>query len=148
MLRLSTRSYAAHHYYDQESIEIGVAGGGSLKSVGSHPATGTSLMMYESTHNNYSATSNPHQRLSGQCYFNADSTAVSSTSYNYDRLLRPMVLLDMQNPPNLIFTIYVVGPLNSAGTTAVAAGTDGVERVSDQSDTQIDGHFTFDPSCE
>ena len=46
------------------------------------------------------------------------------------------------NPSPLEFTIYVVGPFNAAGTTAVAL-TNGVARVSDQSDTQINGHFTF-----
>ena len=48
----------------------------------------------------------------------------------------------------LTFTVYVVGPLNAAGTTAVATGTDGVERVSDQQDTRINGHFTFSSANE
>ena len=56
-------TYDTAHDYEQESIEITVSGG-SLKKVGSHDASGTSLMMYESTHNSYSTTSNPHQRLS------------------------------------------------------------------------------------
>ena len=51
------------------------------------------------------------------------------------------------DPPDLIFTVYVVGPLNAAGTTEVASGRDGVERVSDQSDTRIDGHFAFVPAA-
>ena len=48
--------------------------------------------------------------------------------------------------PAITFTVYVVGPLNAAGTTTVASATDGVERVSDQSDTRINGHFTFNPA--
>ena len=43
------------------------------------------------------------------------------------------------------FTFYVVGAFNAGGSTAVAL-TNGVARVSDQSDTPIDGHFTFTPA--
>ena len=57
-------TYAAAHYYDQESIAITVTGG-ALKRVGSHDTSGTSLTMYERTHAMYSTTENPHQRLSG-----------------------------------------------------------------------------------
>ena len=53
------------------------------------------------------------------------------------------------------FTIYVVGPINASGTTAVEATSpkDGVELVSDQSDTQIQtdhdtGHFVFSGANE
>ena len=46
-------------------------------------------------------------------------------------------------PPPELFTVYVVVPLTSAGQTSVVATTSGVQRVSDQSDTQIDEHFTF-----
>ena len=137
-------TYDAVYDYDQESIGITVSGG-SLKKVGSHDASGTTLTMYESTHNMYSSTSNPHQRLSGSVTLTltAPTTAapvtitITDNSADGDFTTVPVPRASTE------FTVYVVGPLNSGGSTVVnSTDTDGVERVSDQADTRIDGDFT------
>ena len=139
-------TYDTAHDYEQESITITVSGG-AIKKVGSHDASGISLEMFERTHNSYSTTSNPHQRLSGSVTLTltAPTPAVPVTI-----TITPMTdgPTGHQNPRALIFTVYVVGPLNAAGTTDVASATDGVERVSDQQDTRINGHFTFSSANE
>ena len=140
-------TYDEAHDYEQESITITVSGG-AIKKVGSYdvPAASTSLDMYESTHNSYSTTSNPHQRLSGSVTLTltAPRTPAVVTITIDPTTDGPTGHVD---PSNLIFTVYAVGPLNTAGTTGVASATDGVERVSDETDTQIDGHFTFKPAA-
>ena len=138
-------TYDTAHDYEQEQIAITVSGG-ALKRVGSHDASGTSLTMYESTHNSYSTTSNPHQRLSGSV---ALTLTAPTTAAIVTITIDPTTdATPHTEPPDLTFTIYVVGPLTSAGTTVVASGsTDSVERVSDQQDTRIDGHFTFGPTA-
>ena len=136
-------TYDTAHDYEQESITIS---GGIIKKVGSHDvpiADATSLTMYESTHNMYSTTSNPHQRLSGSVTL---TLRAPTTPAEVTITITPMTDPTTGDPDALVFTVYAVGPLNSAGTTAVADTTDGVERVSDQSDTRIDGHFTFSPA--
>ena len=139
------------HYYDQESISI-TTSGGTIEKVGSvdvPTARQTTLPMYERTHAMYSTTENADQRLSGSVSLTLTAPTTPATSYNYDRLPQPMAPLvrNTTEQPDLIFTIYVVGPLNAAGTAAVAAGDDGVERVSDQSDTQINTDFLFTPAA-
>ena len=88
----------------------------------------------------YSTTSNPHQRLSGSVTL---TLRAPTTPAEVTITITPTTDPTTGDPDPLVFTVYAVGPLNSAGTTAVANTTDGVERVSDQSDTRIDGHFTF-----
>ena len=140
--------YADAHYYDQESISI-TTSGGTIEKVGSvdvPAARQTKLPMYERTHAMYSTTENADQRLSG------------SVSLTLTAPTKPAIVTITIGPttdgsgtfteqPDLIFTIYVVGPLNAAGTAAVATGDDGVERVSDQSDTQINTDFLFTPAA-
>ena len=145
-------TYDTAHYYEQESIEITVSGG-ALKKVGSHDASGTSLMMYESTHNSYSTTSNPHQRLSS-------SVILTLTAPTTPAVVTIGIVTTSDGPTGhaepgtssipFNFTVYVVGPLNAAGTTAVNATSplDGVEFVSDQQDPRINGHFTFNGANE
>ena len=141
-------TYDVAHDYEQESIAITVSEGAAIKKVGSNDvpnAEGTTLHMYESTHNMYSTTSNPHQRLSGSVALTltapADPAVVTIT-------ITPTTdgPTEHTEPSILIFTVYVVGALNYSGTTAVAAATDGVLRVSDQQDTPINSHFTFAPA--
>ena len=134
--------YADAHNYDQESIKISVSEG-SIKKVGNYDASGTMLNMYERTHNTYSTTSNPHQRLSGSVdlTLTAPTTPAVVTIMITPTTDGPAVHAE---PPNLIFTIYVVGPLNAVGTTDVVE--EGVERVSDESDMRIDSHFKFNPA--
>ena len=140
-------TYDTAHDYEQESIAITVSGG-AIKKVASHdvPTGSTSLSMYERTHNSYSTTSNPHERLSGSVTLTLTAPATAAVvTITIDPMTDgPTRHVD---PPDLIFTVYVVGPLNAAGTTEVASGRDGVERVSDQSDTRIDGHFAFVPAA-
>ena len=135
-------TYDMAHDYEQESIAIEVSGG-AIKKVASHdlPANSTTLAMYESTHNSYSTTSNPHQRLSGSVTLTltAPATAAVVTITIDPTTDGPTGHIE---PADLEFTIYVVGPLNAGGTTEVVAGTNGVVRVSDQRDTPINGHFT------
>ena len=139
--------YDVAHDYDQESISISVTGGGSIKKVGSYdvPANTTSLTMYERTHNSYSTTSNAHQRLSGSVTL---TLTAPTTADEVTITIDPTTdRTGHTEPPDLVFTVYTVGPLNSAGATEVAsANTDGVQLVSDHSDTRIDGHFGFTPA--
>ena len=137
-------AYDEAHDYEQESIAITVSGG-TIKKVASYDVpTGTeSLPMYERTHNSYSTTSNPHQRLSGSVTLTltAPEAAAAVTITIAPTTDGPTGHV---NPSNLIFTVYAVGPLNATGTTTASSA---VERVSDQSDTKIDGDFTFNPAA-
>ena len=78
----------------------------------------TTLSMYESTHNSYSTTSNPHQRLSGSVIL---TLTAPTTPAEVTITITPTTdgPTGHVNPSNLIFTVYVVGPLNAAGTTGV-----------------------------
>ena len=137
--------YAAAHYYDQESIAITVVGGGSIKRVGSHDFSGTSLTMYERTHAMYSTTSNPHERLSG---------SVTLTLTAPDPAAVVTITIDPTTdgptghtePPDLVFTVYPV-PGTSTGTPTLAgAGADGIDIASDFGGKRIDDLFTIDPN--
>ena len=142
--------YDVAHDYEQESIAIVVTGGSSIKKVGSYDvptAESTSLTMFESTNNSYSTTSNPHQRLSGSVTLTLTAPASTPTAVTEITITPTTDATGHVNPSPLVFTVYAVGPLNSAGTTAINAtnAPNGVQRVSDQSDTQINEHFTFTP---
>ena len=138
--------YDAAHNYDQENITIAVSDVGTIKKVGSHnvPAdSGSGFTMYESTHNMYSTTMNPHQRLSGSVTLTLTAPAAGATG---TITITPVTDPTTGELSPLVFNIYVVGPLNASGTTAVnTTNSDGVERVSDLRDTQINGDFSFTP---
>ena len=110
-------TYDEAHDYEQESIGITVSGG-AIKKVASYdvPTGSTSLSMYERTHNSYSTTSNPHQRLSGGVTLTLTAPmAPAVVTITIDPTTDgPTGHVD---PSNLIFTVYVVGPLNATGTT-------------------------------
>ena len=109
-------TYDTAHDYEQEQITITVAGGGFIKKVGSYdvPADTTSLVMYESTHNSYSRTSNPHQRLSGSVTLTLTAPTAAAVGITIDPATDRA---GHTEPPDLVFTVYVVGPINAAGTT-------------------------------
>ena len=144
----STENYAAAHYYDQESIAI-ASPGASIEKVGSYDVPTAQqtagFSMYESTHAMYSRTENPHQRLSGSVTLTLTAPTAAPGAGYVDITIDPTT--DGSNTyteqPDLVFSVYVVGRLNATGTTGIASGRDGVELVSDQSDTPINGHFDF-----
>ena len=143
----TTRTYDENHRYEQEQIVI-AAPGVEIKKVGNNdvPGSPATLTMYESTHNSYPATSNPHQRLSSSVTLTITAPASAPTDGYVDITITPQT--DSTPPPGhteitgFSFRVYVVGPLNPAGTTSVQ-NTDGVELVSDHSDPMINGHFNF-----
>ena len=143
----ATVNYAGAHYYDQESIAITTTGG-AIKKVGSSDvptAQATTLSMYERTHAMYSTTENPHQRLSGGVTLTLAAPAAAPAAGYVDITIDPTTdgSATFTEQPDLLFRVYIVGGINAAGTTGVNSSTDGVELVSDQSDTRIDGHFLF-----
>ena len=136
--------YAAAHYYDQESIAI-TASGGDIKRVGNHDTSGTTLTMYERTHASYSTTSNPHQRLSG-------SVALTLTAPDTAAVVT--IRIDPTTdgpgghtePPDLIFTVYVVVPsLTVDAETLTGLATGSSTSADDSDDPQIDPSTT-DPT--
>ena len=144
----TSRTYDDNHRYEQEQITISGTGV-DIKKVGTHDVPSTQsvgLVMYESTHDEYPTTSNPHQRLSGSVALTLTAPASAPGNGYVDIIINPVT--DTPIPPGhteisgFSFRVYVVGPLYAAGTTGVKV-TDGVELVSDQSDTPIDGHFDF-----
>ena len=151
------RTYDGNHYYEQEQITITgmVPANVNIKKVGTHDVPNgpvSSLTMYESTHNAYPGTSNPHQRLSSSSVTLTLTAPASAPGTGYvDIVIDPVTDTSTSPPPGhteisgFSFRVYVVGPLNAAGMTNVisTAPRDGVELVSDQSDTRIDEHFGF-----
>ena len=140
-----TVDYAGAHYYDQESINI-TPGGATITKVGSYdvPADPTNVTMYERTHVMYSATENAHKRLSGSVTLTLNAPATAPGTGYVDITIDPTT--DGATPteqPDLVFSVYVVKGINADGTTGIHSSTDGVELVSDQSDTPINGHFDF-----
>ena len=140
-------TYDTAHDYEQESIAIALTGGGAIQKVGSSDVPideqTAGFSMYESTHNDYSTTSDPHQRLS-------TSVTLTLTAPTPAAPVTITITPTTDGPTSvnpLTFTVYVVGALNPTGTTAVLASTNGVQRVSDQQDLRISEHFTFNPAA-
>ena len=142
----TTRTYTANHYYEQEQITFSGTGV-NIKRVGSHDvpsAQSGNLVMYESTHNSYSTTSNPHQRLSGSVTLTltapTDPGAVEIT-------ITPAT--DSPAPPGhtepspLTFTIYVVPNLDDTTTLSRVTATTNQAwvRGNDNADRRIDNLF-------
>ena len=97
-----------------------------------------------------------HEESDRQLSTSVTLTGRHATPGAYDIVITDdTVAADIDGTPptsraSITFTVYVVGALNAAGTTAVTTSgdgtTDGVERVSDQQDMRIDAHFTFAPA--
>ena len=112
--------YDVAHDYEQEQIGITVSGG-SIRKVGSYDASAP-LTMYESTHNSYSTTSNPHQRLSGSVTLTLTApTAPAEVTITIDPTTDGPA--GHTEPPDLVFTIYVVPALDTTTAFALAGGT-------------------------
>ena len=131
---------ANRYYYNQEQVTIAVTGA-DITHVGRYDITNAASHSLMETGKEGTLLSS-----SITLTLEADAAAVvtitiSDTTPEDDL---PNGIAD--RAPAITFTVYVVGPLNAAGTTTVASATDGVERVSDQSDTRINGHFTFNPA--
>ena len=132
---------AEAYYYNDEKVTIAVTtGSATLKKVGRYDAPSNGILM--ETGEDGSKLLDSSMTLTFTAAAAAELTiTISDTTAEND--YPTVTAADL-----LTFTVYVVGPLNAAGTTAVATGTDGVERVSDQQDTRINGHFTFSSANE
>ena len=128
---------AEAYYYNAEQVTIAVTGGATLKKVGRYDAPSNGILMETGTDGSKLLDS------SMTLTFTAPSPAAEQTITITDTTTDDYPTGTVVRP--LTFTVYVVGPLNSTGITAVASGKDGVERVSDQQDTKIDEDFTFSP---
>ena len=129
---------ANRYHYNEEAIEISVPAGTTLIKVGNYQvnvAAGDTHTMDEMKN------SVNEKKLVSSIRLTYRANAVGPQDITITDLTptddKPRV------PQPLRFRVYVVGPLNSAGTTVVnSTDTNGVERVSDQADTRIDGDFT------
>ena len=139
---------ADRYHYNDERVTIAVTGANIIK-VGNTFITGTaSLTLRETLDGSTDARANT----------DAGTTLTSSVTLTLRATAAAVVEIDITDAtpaadrpgaeaPQQDFTVYVVGPLNTTGQTSVVATTNGVQRVSDQQDTRIDGHFTFDPAA-
>ena len=144
---LHTRNWTTEadaYHYNAEQVTISVSGGtATLKKVGRYDAPSNGILM--ETGKDGSKLLDSSMTLT----FTAAAAAELTITISDSTSLREDYPTGVTPADLLTFTVYVVGPLNiAAGTTAVATGTDGVERVSDQQDTRINGHFTFSSANE
>ena len=154
-------SRLAAHYYDEEAITIhSSVGFTTLKRNGTDITSGASAVPARlstgtvsgaSLYDTYDSDTNTNRKLPSRA---SSITLKGSGGVGVHTITIADVTPAMDFPDEvgpspqdrITFTIYVVGPLNATGTTIVKSSeTDGVERVSDQQDTQINEHFTFNP---
>ena len=140
---------AARYHYNDERIAIAVTGA-NIEKVGSTsitPATNLTLTETVDGATDARANTDPGTRLTGSVTLTLRAAAAAAVAIAITDTTPADDLGPAGTAPQQDFTVYVVGPLNPAGNTVVLTGTTGVYRVSDQSDTPINGHFTFDPTA-